>query len=470
MVRSGTARKLGPRLYTTSVQAPPEEVVRRNLWSIVAMLAPGTVVSHRTAVENRPSPDGSVYVTGAYPRRVIVAGLVIRQIEGAGPVEGDLPFMGSLFLASRPRAFLENLLPSRRRGGAARTVGRDDVERRLTEVLLVGGEEAINRLRDEARAVAPGMGLEEPMRILDGIVGALLRSRSVPLTAPTARAYAAGEPYDPQRLPRFNALFDALRSHSFPERRDRGAESPAFENAAFFDAYFSNYIEGTEFPVEQAIRIVFAGEIPTSRPADAHDVLGTYRLVGSREEMSRRPGRFEELERMLKRRHAAIMEGRPEMLPGQFKEEPNQAGATLFVDPTLVRGTLRQGFEMYRGLSEPFARALFMMFLVAEVHPFKDGNGRIARVMMNAELVSGGQTRILIPSVYRNEYIGGLKRLTNSEDPDALIRVMAHAQTIVSRIDFTDLDAARRVLASLNAFRDPADGVKLQAPPDIARG
>jgi len=28
-----------------------------------------------------------------------------------------------------------------------------------------------------------------------------------------------------------------------------------------------------------------------------------------------------------------------------------------------------------------------MMFLVSEVHPFLDGNGRIARVMMNAELI-----------------------------------------------------------------------------------
>jgi Fic family protein len=30
--------------------------------------------------------------------------------------------------------------------------------------------------------------------------------------------------------------------------------------------------------------------------------------------------------------------------------------------------------------------------LVAEVHPFVDGNGRTARIMMNAELVSVGQT------------------------------------------------------------------------------
>ncbi|MGC8535512.1 MAG: Fic family protein [Rhizomicrobium sp.] len=70
-------------------------------------------------------------------------------------------------------------------------------------------------------------------------------------------------------------------------------------------------------------------------------------------------------------------------------------------------------FGIYQALEEPFAQALVIMFLVAEVHPFADGSGRMARVMMNAELVAGEQTRIFIASVYRNEYIASLKRLTS---------------------------------------------------------
>ena len=283
MVRAGTARKIGPRLYTRNVQDPPEDIVGRNLWTIVALLAPGAVVSHRTAFENRPAPDGSVFLSGSYPRRIDLPGVTIRQVVGGGPAEGDMPYMGSLHLASRPRTFLENLLPSRRRDRAAKTVGREDVERRLAEVLCVGGEKALNQLRDEARSVAPALGLGEQSRDLDGIVGALLRSRPAALGSSVARAYAAGEPYDPRRLPLFDALFAALRNRTAEDRPDRAAFPPAFLNAAFFDAYFSNYIEGTDFPVEQAIRIVFGGEIPATRPADAHDVLGTYRVVGSAE-------------------------------------------------------------------------------------------------------------------------------------------------------------------------------------------
>jgi Fic family protein len=181
--------------------------------------------------------------------------------------------------------------------------------------------------------------------------------------------------------------------------------------------------------------------------------------------MRRLPRDFDDLLGLMRRRHAVVMDGRPDKLPGRFKEVNNQAGATTFVEPALVISTLRQGYGMYQALSEPFARALFMMFLVAEVHPFADGNGRVARVMMNAELIAAGETRIFIPSIYRNEYVGGLKRLSNYEDPAAYLRVMGHAQIFVSRIDFTDLEATRRTLAVLHAFADPADDVKLRMPP-----
>ncbi len=46
-------------------------------------------------------------------------------------------------------------------------------------------------------------------------------------------------------------------------------------------------------------------------------------------------------------------------------------------------------------------RAVFMMFLIAEIHPFADGNGRTARIMMNAELVAAGEERIVIPPASR---------------------------------------------------------------------
>ncbi len=268
LVRDGAARKIGPRLYTRNLADTPEAVVARNVWPITALLAPGAVVSHRTAFENRPAPDGSVFLSGAYPRQIALPGITLRQIalpgitlrqiESHGPLTGDMPFMGSLYLASRPRAFLENLSPSRRRERVAKAVERAEVERRLAELLRSGGEEALNRLRDEARALTPEMGAEDQFRLLESLIGALLRSRPSSLTSDVARAYAAGELYDPQRLPTLSSLLAALRSQTWPRRPDRAAAPLDWQNAAFFNAYFSNYIEGTDFlwtrPSESSLR------------------------------------------------------------------------------------------------------------------------------------------------------------------------------------------------------------------------
>ena len=140
--------------------------------------------------------------------------------------------------------------------------------------------------------------------------------------------------------------------------------------------------------------------------------------------MGRTPGEFGELTSLLRERHRTIMAGRPETQRGEFKVEENRAGLTVFVAPELVRGTLEEGFALYRSLESSFERAVYMTFLVSEVHPFADGNGRIARVMMNAELVAGGDERIIIPTVFHGDYLAALRALSRTGRPEPLVRVM----------------------------------------------
>ncbi len=265
---------------------------------------------------------------------------------------------------------------------------------------------------------------------------------------------------------RIESLWQALIAKPLPLHQTQEQAGQSFYTAAFFDAYFSNYIEGTQFEIGEAKQIIDSGTLPANRAADAHDILGTYRVVGSIENMQRTPDSFEALLSLLCERHNDLMSGRPEKRPGIFKESVNYAGATRFVSPELVKGTLAQGFEFYRSLPTPVTKALLLMFLVAEVHPFDDGNGRLARTMMNAELVSAQQSRIIIPSVFRNEYIASLKRLTNHSQPDSFIRVMTFAHEFVSRISFESYEEARVQMQRSNAFEDPADDKKLLMPPE----
>jgi hypothetical protein len=464
-VKAGRLRKLGSRLYTRNLKDSPERIVQRNLWPLVAAYLPGALIADRTAIENRPAADGSVFLIADHKRNIALPGVTLRPRKGSPSLESDRPFIGGLRIASPARAFLENLRPSRAREGVARTLSRREIEDRLEEMLRHGGEPAIQSLRDEAREVAAQLGLPEAFQRLDALIGTLLGTRDAALESPVAIARAAGLPYDPQRLDLLQRLFAELAGTAPLTRLAHPTDGPALP---FFEAYFSNFIEGTEFAVDEAADIVFKGHIPKARPADAHDVLGTWRVVSDQNEMSRLPGNSPELIALLKSRHAQIMEGRPDKGPGRFKADPNRAGSTTFVSPELVEGTLAKGFEIYRALTSPLHRAIFMMFLISEVHPFADGNGRAARIMMNAELVAAGENRIVVPTVYRNNYLMALKALSQNSVTGALVRIMDFAQRYTAAVDFSDLDRARSILEKTNAFADPneadAAGIRLVLP------
>jgi hypothetical protein len=468
-VKAGRLRKLASRLYTRNLTDSPEAVVRRNLWSIVAGYFPGGLIADRTALENAPAEDGSVCLVTKRGSDIKLPGLVLRPRRGKGPLASDRPFMAGLFLSSNARAYLDNMRASRaRRGQVARTLRRQEIERRIDAMIRRGGAAAANRLRDEVRAIAPDLDLFAEAKNLDALIGTILGTREAKLTTAVAVARRRGHPYDPDRLAMFQALHAALRAHPPLTRLAPDRETEGNQALAFFEAYFSNFIEGTEFAVEEAADIVFRGVIPDERPQDAHDVLGTWRIVSNPEEMRRTPQDFTELARLLKTRHAAIMERRPEMRPGEFKHIDNRAGATVFVAHDLVEGTLQQSFDLYRSLEAPFQRAVYMMFVVAEVHPFVDGNGRTARIMMNAELVAAGEQRIVIPTIYRANYLSALKALSQGGRTEPLIRMLDFAQKWTAAIEWRTLDNARRELERCNAFLKPEvadqEGKRLRMP------
>lgn len=136
----------------------------------------------------------------------------------------------------------------------------------------------------------------------------------------------------------------------------------------------------------------------------------------------------------------------------------------------MVAGTLRAGWERLAELDTAFERAVYVMFLVSEVHPFDDGNGRLARVMMNTELVAGTQSRIIVPTVFRDDYLGGLRRLTRQDDPSVLIKALRYGHDYTAQTDFSTLALATDSLRATNAFNEPDSAKRLRLPTSLGRG
>ena len=346
----GRLLKLYQGVYTSNLDSPPETVVLRHWANIVSHLLPQGVLSYRSGFDAKPV-GGFVYVTrGNRLRTLDLPGLSVKVIPGPGAVEGDAPYK-NLFLASQARWLLENMATGR--GVSERVLAQEAIEVELDKLLSIRGEYRFNQLRDACRTLAAKLGREKEFKRLDGIMGALLGTHeSKKLHGKQALARAAGRPHDPDRLKLFDMLFSCLRTEILPETVASAEAGVARENFAFFESYFSNYIEGTTFLVSEAEEIVFEGKLIPNRTEDSHDILGTFQAAmrAPRNQPASSPDDFLH---WLKSVNALVMQSRVDKNPGEWKNQNNQAGSTLFVSYELVQGTLREGFErnkLYEGL------------------------------------------------------------------------------------------------------------------------
>lgn len=454
-VKSGRLRKIATRVYTTNMDDSPEDIIRRNVFYILGQLYPHAVISHRSAFELKPTNEGDIFLTYKYTKKITLPGITVHLLQGPMGTDHDMPFIENLYISSTERRMLENLQKGRTRGRISKCLPKTYIEENLEKMLVVNGEAGINEFRDRAKEIAKQLNMTEEFETLNSIIGALLSTKpSGILTADSAFARAQGVPFDQERIKLFETLFETLNKEYFPVINEQNISTTAFRNFAFFESYFSNYIEGTEFEIEDAYRIIETGQPMLARNADSHDVLGTFQIVASRREMRRTPSTANELIEILQDRHRIMMAARPDRNPGKFKMQNNHAGDSHFVDYTLVRGTLIKGFDFYKALTSPFAKALFILFMIGEIHPFKDGNGRISRIMMNAELVHADQSKIIIPTVFREDYLNGLRRLTRKGDPSVIIRAMSRVRLFSAKIIGENFDETRRYLEGTNAFKD----------------
>ena len=63
--------------------------------------------------------------------------------------------------------------------------------------------------------------------------------------------------------------------------------------------------------------------------------------------------------------------------------------------------------------AHPAARAVPGHFFFVYIHPYMDGNGRLARFIFNAMLVTGGYVWTIVPLEQRNPYMAALEQASS---------------------------------------------------------
>jgi hypothetical protein len=101
---------------------------------------------------------------------------------------------------------------------------------------------------------------------------------------------------------------------------------------------------------------------------------------------------------------------RPAALAG-YRTQPVYLRGSRHVPPRWesVADAMQTLFDLLEREREPFVRAVLGHWMLGYIHPYHDGNGRMARFLMNAMLASGGYPWTVIRVEDRAEYLDALE-------------------------------------------------------------
>ena len=96
LLKQKLIRKIAPRIYTSNLEEEPAVIIKRNWYRILSHLFPTAFLSHRSALEFKPTSTGHIFLTYSYPTNIQLPGLMVHLMKGPEKTEGDNPFFENL--------------------------------------------------------------------------------------------------------------------------------------------------------------------------------------------------------------------------------------------------------------------------------------------------------------------------------------------------------------------------------------
>jgi hypothetical protein len=101
-----------------------------------------------------------------------------------------------------------------------------------------------------------------------------------------------------------------------------------------------------------------------------------------------------------------------------YRDQPVYINRSRHIPPPkhAVPDCMETLFGLLQNEEKPAVRAVLGHFIFVFIHPYMDGNGRIARFLMNLMLISGGYNWTIIKTVHRDQYMGALEEASTKEN------------------------------------------------------
>ena len=212
--------------------------------------------------------------------------------------------------------------------------------------------------------------------------------------------------------------------------------------------YHSNAVEGNSLTLGETRSLILHGLTARGKPMRDHlDIEGHDEAIKAIEDAVRRDELLNEV--FIRNLHKVLLkepyendaitsEGQPvkrRIDIGEYKTQPNNVRTSTgeiyyFTPPDQVKPAMGDLIDWYRRQEDesehPIVIAATFHYRFIRIHPFDDGNGRMARLLMNMILIKHGYTVAVVPVEERSRYINTLERADKTEDLAEFITYIAH--------------------------------------------
>lgn len=209
--------------------------------------------------------------------------------------------------------------------------------------------------------------------------------------------------------------------------RDRRPLTP--DEVKELDAYFrigmtysSNALEGNSLTLSETKVLLEDGITVGGKPIrDCYEATGHAKAYDFMLDQARSQ-KFVLTEEIILRLHHLFYSGVDADRAGAYRTGQVFITGTEYVPPAAeeIPGLMREfvaELNEKRNVLHPIHFAAYAHRRLVDIHPFQDGNGRTARLLMNLILVNKGYCIVSIPPILRHDYITALQQAQRSKAP-----------------------------------------------------
>ncbi len=204
--------------------------------------------------------------------------------------------------------------------------------------------------------------------------------------------------------------------------------------------YSSNALEGNSLTLSETKVLLEDGITVGGKPIrDCYEATGHAKAYDYMLSIAR-SGDLAVTEDAIRRLHFLFYNGIDPDAAGQYRTGQVFITGTEYIPPAAedvpaCMAALIEELPGKRAALHPVEFAAYAHRRLVDIHPFQDGNGRTARLLMNLLLINQGYCVVSIPPILRHEYITALQQAQRTQNPtdEAFVKLIAECEMEAQR-------------------------------------